>query len=141
MNNDLGIKIIAAIDLGRMRIYEAKGIKILKQVEELTLSVHKNHRHEKGSFHKTSSSSSAFEPHTSTKDLEHQEAARAVANYLEKLFNDNHDYKELLIAAEPKTMGHVRNQLNNNLKKLVTKELLKDFAHHDIHKIEHAFFA
>ncbi|MGI4775628.1 MAG: host attachment protein [Janthinobacterium lividum] len=140
MNNDLGVKVIAVVDLSRMRIYEAKGIKILKQVEELTLSAHKNHRHEKGSFHK-SSSSSAFEPHTSTKDLEHHNAAKAVADYLEKLFSTNHNYKELLIAAEPKTMGHIRGQLNNNLKKLVTKELLKDFAHHDMQTIEHAFFS
>lgn len=141
MNNDLGIKLIAVVDLSRLRLYEAKGIKIINTLEELALSVHKEHRHEKGSYHGSSSPNSAFEPHTATKDLEHQEAARIVVDHIDKIISHNADYKELFIAAEPKTLGQIRSHLTKRLKKIVGKEIHKDFAHNNIHDIEHAFFS
>lgn len=141
MNNGLGLKMIAVVDLSRLRLYEAKGLKITKKIEELPLSIHKEHRHEKGSYHKASTSSSAFEPHTSIKDIEHKSAAKAVVNHLENFLAHNSGYNELMIAAEPKTIGHIRAELTNPLKKILTKEIIKDLAHKEMHEIEQIFFS
>jgi protein required for attachment to host cells len=142
MTNNLGLKMIAVIDLNKLRLYEAKGVKILKKIEELPLALHKEHRHEKGSYHNSGSSQgSAFEPHTSSKDLEHHDTAKAVVAHLDKVLAQGSPYTELMISAEPKTLGHVRSQLTNHLKKLITKEIIKDFAHMDMHEIEQAFFS
>ena len=141
MNNGFGLKMIAVIDQSRLRLYEAKGLKITKKVEELSISAHKEPRHEKGSFHKASVPGSAFEPHTSISDIEHQATAKIAVGHLDKLLTHNNEYKELMIAAEPKTLGCIRSELTGHLKKILTKEIVKDLAHKEMREIEQIFFS
>lgn len=141
MHNDLGLKLVAVVDLNRLRLYEARGVKILKKLEQLSLALHKEHRHEQGSYRNFSGPSSAFEPHTSEKDLEHSKTAKIINQHLEKVVEQHNDYKEVVIAAEPKMLGHIRQHLSPNLKKLVTKEIAKDFVHQDMSAIEHSIFS
>ena len=141
MNSSFGLKMIAVLDQSRLRLYEAQGLKITKKIEELQISEHKEPRHEKGSFHKASVPGSAYESHTSLKDIEHHNVAKLAVTHIDKILTHNHDYKELLIAAEPKTLGHVRSELTNHLKKILTKEIVKDLAHKEMSEIEQIFFS
>lgn len=141
MENDLGLKLIAVADLNKLRLYEAQGIKILKQLELLPLSLHKEHNHEQGLFKKGFSPASAFEPHTSEKELEHDETAKIVTKHLEKVVARHNNYKELIITAESKLLGAIRKHLSNHLKQIITKELVKDLAHQDMKAIEHTVFS
>ena len=141
MNSNFGLKMIAVVDLSKLRLYEAQGLKITKKIDELAISAHKEPRHEKGSFYKGSTQGSAYEPHTSIKDVEHYNVAKVVVSHLDKLLTHNSDSKELMIAAEPKTLGHLRSELTSHLKKILTKELVKDLAHYDMREIEQAFFS
>ena len=145
MNNSFGLKMIAVVNQSRLRLYEAQGIKITRKIEELPFSEHKEPRHEKGNFQKNftqgSSQGSAYEPHTSIKDIEHHNVAKLAVSHIDKILAHNSDYKELMIAAEPKTLGHIRSELTNHLKKILTKEVVKDLAHQEMREIEQAFFS
>lgn len=45
MENDLGVKLIAVISSVEMILYEAKGIKIIKELEKLLIVFEKHHHH------------------------------------------------------------------------------------------------
>lgn len=140
MENDLGLKLIAVVDLSRLRVYEAQGLKILKKLEQCHLSLHKEHSHEQGSYRKGSGPSSSFEPHTSEKDIEHNETAKIVIAHLEQLLKSSNQYKGLIITAESKLLGAIRHHMTTPLKKILVKELAKDLAHHDMAAIEQVVF-
>lgn len=141
MGNNLGLKLIAVMDLNKLRLYEAQGLRINKKIEELPLAIHKEHRHQHGQYQTGAGSISSFEPHTSEKNLEHQETAKIITKHLDKVMSSNAEYKELMIAAEPKTLGFVRQYLSKNLQKLVTKEIVKDLVHKNMSEIEKVFFS
>lgn len=140
MTSNLGLKLIAVIDLNKLRLFEAQGIKINKKIEELPLSIHKEHRHEKGNYQRGSNPGSAYEAHTPGRELEYQETAKIISQHLEKVMVSP-EYKELMIAADSKTIGHLRQTLSPHVKKTVTKEVIKDLAHHDMAAIEEIFFS
>jgi len=138
------LKLIAVVDLNKLRLYEAQSIKITEQIEELPLAVHKAHRHQQGAYQSGGGSAptagSAFEPHTSGKDLELLETAKIVASHLDKKVVQDHKYKELIVIADPKLLGHLKQKFSKNLKKVITKEIPKDFAHHEAEDIERCVF-
>ncbi|AFE49281.1 host attachment protein [Rickettsia prowazekii] len=140
------LKLIAVIDSKHMMLYDALGIKITTNKPlKLTLDLeeHHHHREKRQSLYQNKSTpGSLFEPHTSLKDIEHKEAARSVIKHLEKVTTANQaKYKELIIIAEPKMLGCVRQELTSGLKKIVTKEIAKDLVQHNVDAVERAVFA
>lgn len=144
MKNGTQLKLVAVIDSLHMMLYDAQGIKITGKPEEISLMPEEHHHHREKSqshYQNKSNPGSLFEPHTSLKDIEHKEAARSVAKHLDKIMQIPHKYKELIIVAEPQMLGYVRQELNNNLKKMITKEVAKDLVHHKAEAIERAVFS
>lgn len=144
MKNKLLRKLIAVVNLNQLKLYEAQAIKITEQIEEMPLAIHKTHRHEQGSYqvgyHVSPNPGSAFEPHTSDKDIELLETAKIVAHHLDKKAMHDNKYQELIIIAEPKLLGHLKQQFSKNLKKIISKEIPKDFAHQKTEDIERCIF-
>lgn len=143
MRNDLGLKLIAITDSTKLMLYEAQEIKITQGPNELQLSLEKHLRPEKRQalYQKKSTPASLFQPKNSPEELEHQDAATKIANHLELTVREQPNYKELIIAAEPKMLGYIRQYLSNNLKKIITKEITKDLTNKNIAIIEQTVFA
>ena len=124
-----------------MTFYEAVELKITKKIAEIELPVDKHHRlgKEQSHYQKKSGPSSLFEPHTAPKELEHQEAARAIIKELEKLISHN-IYREVIIAAEARMLGFLRQEYTHAIKKLEMREVPKDLVHHNKPELEKALF-
>ena len=143
MPHDPRLKLIAVTDSTKLKLYKAQGLKILEMLEEFDIENDKHHRGEKheSSYHNATGPGSAFEPHTSAKEIEHTEAARVITHYIEKIMHDNTNYKELIVTAEPKMLGFLRHAYSKFLKDSVVKEIAKGLTHHDMQAIEHAVFS
>lgn len=76
---------------------------------------------------KSAGTGHAFELPTDPKKHEAENFAHLVANHLEAAHND-HKIEQLLIVAEPSFLGLLRNQLSENIKKLVCFELDRNIA-------------
>ena len=87
MENNLGIKLIAVISSVEMILYEAKGIKILKELEKLPIVFEKHHHHKQekteSHYQKKTTPGSLFEPRSAPKDIEYYEAAKKASVILE----------------------------------------------------------
>lgn len=142
MQNNLGLKLIAVLDINTLKLYEAKGLKITKKIDNHLIHSDVNHRPEshQGLTQKRSLQGSAFDPHTAPKDIEHQESARTASSLIEKEYNTKPDYKELIIVSDPKMLGYLRKTLGTKMKRAVTKEVNKDLVNHDIEAIEKTIF-
>lgn len=82
-----------------------------------------------GFFQKQSSPSGFFDPHTSFKDLEYEQSARALAQYIDKLVTEPGPkaYEEIVVIGSPKLVGHFRKQESKAAKpyiRTVVKNLL-----------------
>ena len=71
----------------------------------------------------------AFEQPTDPKKHEADNFAHSVAQYLEDAHNA-HKFEQLLIVSEPSFLGLLRNQLSDQVKKLVQFELDKNITTH-----------
>lgn len=142
MQNNLGSKFIIVSDINILKLFEAKGIKIVKQLESYHIHSDVDHREEKhDGYNKKKSTQGAFyDPHTQTKDIEYQESSRTATQHIENLLSNNSNYKEVIIIADAKMLGALRNHLSSNVSKLITKEINKDMVKHDIEDIEKAIF-
>jgi protein required for attachment to host cells len=136
------LKLIAIANGEHLHLYEAKGLKITNKLKECPLLIHGHHMEKnKGTFQKGSGPASAFEPQTTSKELDHHDAAKTLAHILEEELQNNHDFVGVAIAAEPRMLGFIRQNLSENLKKKVLKEVVKDLIHQGIPSIEKAFFS
>jgi len=144
MENNLGIKLIAVISSVEMILYEAKGIKILKELEKLPIVFEKHHHHKQekteSHYQKKTTPGSLFEPRSAPKDIEYYEAAKKASVILENKISNNLDYKRLIIVAEPKMLGYIRQSISNNLKKIIYKEITKNLVGQDIEDIQQSVF-
>jgi len=136
-------KLVAVMDSCHLVLYEAQGFKITEGPTKTPLSFPHHVSRERGhGFYDTAFGYgvSAGEPHHTPKEIDHQNSAKIICEYLDKLFAERPDYKELIISAEPKTLGYIREHLSKALKKKITKEIHKDLIHQNIETIEHAIF-
>ena len=76
----------------------------------------------------------AFEQPTDPKKHEADNFAHRIAQYLEEAHNTN-KFEQLLIIAEPSFLGLLRNQLSEQIKKLVSFELDKNITTHNVDDI------
>ncbi|NRB10640.1 MAG: host attachment protein [Rickettsiaceae bacterium] len=141
MKNNLGLKLIAVINVNTLKLYEAQGLKITKQIGDFNIAADTDHRQEKhqGFTKKKSVPGSFFDPHTQTKQIEQQESSKEASNQIASIYNKNNEYKELIIVSEPQMLGFIRKE--NKLKDMITREVKKDLVNHDLSSIEKAIFA
>jgi len=76
----------------------------------------------------------AFEQATDPKKHEADNFAHRIAQYLEEAHNEK-KFEQLLIIAEPSFLGLLRNQLTEQIKKLVCFELDKNITTHSLDDI------
>ena len=142
MQNKLGLKLVAVLDINTLKLFEAKGLKITKPISNHHIHSDVDHHPEshQGLTQKRSSQGSAYDPHTAPKDIEHQESARTASNLIEKEYHTKPDYKELIIVSDPRMLGFLRKSLDTKIKRAVSKEVNKDLVNHDIEAIERTIF-
>lgn len=78
----------------------------------------------------------AMEPDTDPKRVEKEKFAYRVAELLEQGLNDGR-YGELLLVAEPRMLGHLREALPKRVRERITKEIDRDLTglpHPDLEK-------
>lgn len=143
MPNSFGYKLVAVLDMNTLKLFKAEGLKITEEVGQFQLHSNEERiveRHE--SLRGSKSGLSAFhDPHTSKKDIDLSDSSRIAIDHISHLFASDSAYKELYVVASSKLLGHMRQMLSGNLKKLVTKEVNKDLINHSIKDIEKAIFA
>ena len=142
MKNNFGIKLVAVLDVNILRMFEAEGIKVTKKLHSHKIHSDINHAESKhdGYNQKKSTPSSFFDPHTQTKDIECQESSNAASGLIEALLSNHSEYKELILVADAKMLGYLRNKLSANVSKLISREIDKDLVKHDMKDIEKAIF-
>jgi protein required for attachment to host cells len=130
------LKLVVVFNSFNLELYEANHVEIIKALEKPNVHFVKHARGEKHHSH-----GGAFEPHMSHSEIEHQTASKEIAEYLEVILKDQHQYKELIVIGDPKTLGYFRQNIGHNSKKIMTKSIAKNLAHHDMKQIEHEVFS
>lgn len=140
MKDEFGLKLIVLAGMHKLKLYTAKGIKVIDQLDDIDLNIDKHHRGEKSQSHchQKGGANSLYEPHTSAKDIEHTEAARFISSQIDKILDNN--YREVIIAAEPGMLGFIKQHLSSHVKKLEHREVPKDLLSYDKTKLEQIIF-
>jgi protein required for attachment to host cells len=131
---------ILVADNSRARIFTAETPSSpLEEIEDLSHSEGRLHDREittdlPGKIKSAGAGGHTFEQPTDPKKHEAEVFAHSVANYLEDAHNAN-KFKQLLIIAEPSFLGLLRNQLPEQIKRLVSFELDKNITKHSAEDI------
>jgi protein required for attachment to host cells len=129
----LTTKLIVLVSLTKAILYEAKGLKIIPKARYMALKIYKHIGSEKkdGFFGKRSLQSGFFDPHTAPQDITYKEAAQQIAHKIE---TEAPKYNELIIIANPKLIGHIKQSLKQHTLKLC-RCIPKDIANY--HNVDH----
>ncbi|MFA6051437.1 MAG: host attachment protein [Methylobacter sp.] len=131
---------ILVADNSRARIFTAETPSSpLEEIDDLSHSEGRLHDREMttdlpGKIKSAGAGGHTFEQPTDPKKHEADVFAHSVANYLEDAHNAN-KFKQLLIIAEPSFLGLLRNQLPEQIKRLVSFELDKNLTKHSAEDI------
>jgi protein required for attachment to host cells len=136
-------KLIAVLDSNHLITYIAEGLKILEGPNNIELSFSHHARPEKdhGSYGRFGHNVSQSDPHTTPKEIDNQNAAKLICGYLDKLFRNTSDYNELILVADPRMLGTIRENLPKQLEEKVTIEIHKNLVKQGKSAVEHAVFS
>ncbi len=132
--------IILVADSSRARIFTAESpSSSLEEIEALAHSEGRLHDREitsdlPGKVKGEGRMGHAFEQATDPKKHEAENFAHCIAHYLEDAHNEG-KLEQLLMIAEPSFLGLLRNQLPEQIKKLVCFELDKNITTHSVEDI------
>jgi len=142
MNTNLGKKLIAIVDKQHVRLMEAEGIKITKQIENIDLDLvkHKTPSKHQGSYHKNSEMGGFYDPHTDHRELEGRDSAKNILQHIEHTLSEG-KYNSVILASSPKILGYLRQSMKATLKQKIVREIDKDLIHSDLASIEKKIFA
>ena len=142
MQSDRFLKLIVVADINNLKLFSARGLKILELLKDMTLESEVEHKKEKHDslYQKKSAPRSRFEPHTSVKGIKYQESSHKISEHVHHIISANKDFKSLIVIADPKMLGYIRQNLSSAIKKKVIKEINKDLINHSIDEIEYAVF-
>lgn len=142
MNINLGKKLVAIVDKGHVKFFEAEGIKITSKKADIKLDTekHKTPDKQQGSYHKNSEMGGFYDPHTDPKELEGRDSAKNIIHHIETIFKEG-KYSEVILASSPKMLGYLRQSMKGPIKDKITKQIDKDLVHSDIEAIEKKIFA
>lgn len=136
-------QLIAVLDSRNLILYDAEGATITSGPRDPGLTFPHHARPEKGHGSYNTSHGyniSASDPHTMPKEVDQHNAARLICEYLGRLMADPSEYEELILVAEPRMLGCVREHLSKNLANKITKEIHKDLVNEKKDFIENAVF-
>ncbi len=132
-------KLIVVADTKVAIFYKALGLKIKEQKSQIKAEdigiEHNPPSKREGFFHIGSSPSHFFDPHSEAKNINREEFAKKVVDQINSLYNQER-FDELIMVAEPKTLGELRSNLPHNLKSIVSKEVPKELVYVDKEEIE-----
>jgi len=126
---------ILVADNSRVRIFTADTpTSPLEEIEGIAHTEARLHDREitsdlPGKIKSSGAGGHTFEQPTDPKKHEAEVFAHSVAQHLEEAHNAN-KFRQLLIIAEPSFLGLLRNQLSEQIKKLVSFELDKNITKH-----------
>ncbi|GAB4163943.1 MAG: hypothetical protein Tsb006_3300 [Rickettsiaceae bacterium] len=145
MSNKLGPKLVAVMDINTLKLYQTQGLKVTKELGAFLIHSSLDHNHEKheGFYQKKSTPSSFYDPHSATKDIEYRESAKNAVNQINKVFFSQDGkalFPELYIIATAKMLGYFKQSLSSELKKSLSKEIVKDLVGHNVAEVEKALF-
>ena len=142
MQGDKNLKLIVVADINNLKLFTAQGLKIIGFLDNIIIASGVNHKNTKHDslYQKKSAPGSCFEPHTSDKGIKYQESSHKISEHVHRIISANKDFKSLIVIADPKMLGYIRQNLNKTLKKKVIKEINKDLINHSIDEIEYAVF-
>jgi protein required for attachment to host cells len=136
-------KLIVVADAYNAVLVEANGRKAKKVLSRYNIEdfdLLRSHKEHKENFtHNTSGASNYFEPHKENKVIEREKFIAKISKIVEEKMAE-FDFQELLIAAEPKTLGEFNERLSARTKSKVTRTLNKDLVKHDLAHIESEIF-
>lgn len=143
LQTNLGLKLIAVMDVNILKLFTAQGIKITGNIGSFDITSGNDHKREKfeGFNQKMSAPGSLFEPHTTQKDIDLKDSSRNASHHIEEVFAHHPECKEVIIVSDPKMLGHLRQTLSDKVKKVISKEINKDLTHHTTDSIEKVVFA
>lgn len=125
------LKLVFVADVHQVLEYKMLAKKVVSGPELLALSYPpaRDGNDKQGFFHKQSTPSGFFDPHTSFKDLEYEQSARALAQYIDHVVTQPGPkaYEEIVVIGSPKLMGHFRKQESKAAKpylRTITKNMI-----------------
>lgn len=141
----MGKKLILVTDSKVAKLYNASGFKIKDLIATYNadeLGIHHKKQSIKTGFHKgnSSHSSHSFSPHSEPKSLDRKQFCKEIVLLLQQIVEKDL-FSELIIIAEPKSLGEIRNNLNGKLKDIKNREIAKDLVHSKNSEIEQIAFS
>ncbi len=136
-------RLIIAANHRQARFIESHGL----NVKNLVLDIHNEHegavelvRHS-SSYARESGPHSSLDHHTPLKTIEKEDFAHKIAHSLKATLNNDKHYEEVILLAEPKMLGLLREELKKSQPHLsIYKEISLDPAHMDLKTIEEKVF-
>ena len=135
-------KIILVTDSKIAKFYKVIGLKIKELIATYTAEEF-NIPHKKQSlrtgFQKGHASGGAhfFDPHSEAKNLDRKQFCKKIVELLSKELSRD-TFSELIVIAEPKSLGDLRYYLNGKFKHIEQREISKDLTHAKENEIETA---
>ena len=131
---------ILVADSGRARIFEMHNHAAITEVQDLTNSLGRMQDRElktdkEGRFFERPAQGNTAEPDVSPEKHE----ALLFAGKINKFLSDSHNHKrfsKLQLIAQPEFLGLLRKKLDNQVRKLVVKELPKDLTKASVKDIQ-----
>lgn len=127
------LKLVFVADVQQVLEYKMLARKVVTGPEVLALTYPpaRDGNAKQGFFRKQSSPSGFFDPHTSFKDLEYEQGARALAQYINKLATEPGPkaYEEIVVIGSPKLMGYFRKQESKAAKPYI-RTIVKNLLDH-----------
>jgi protein required for attachment to host cells len=135
-------RLIAVAGITKLALYIATGKKITTALPVIEIERDGSHRPQKheSHFRQKSNPASLYEPHTSPDEIEHIESARDISDEILKHLGGNH-FVEIILIAEPRMLGFLRQHLAAPIKKLISREINKDYLRLTKEELEKAVFA
>lgn len=88
-----------------------------------------------GHYQSSHSAHGQFMPHSDMHTLEHEHFAAEIGKFLEHA-HSQHLFESLIVCAEPRFLGELRNAFSEGLKRLLHKEVHKDYVPLDAQKLK-----
>lgn len=137
-----GLKLVFVAAVQKVLEYKMLAKKVVSGPEILALSYppERDGNAKQGFFRQRSSPSGFFDPHTSFKDLEYEQSAHALAQYIDKLVTEPHPkaYEKIVVVGSPKLMGHFRKQISKAAKPYIHTVVKNLLDHRSLTHIKEA---
>lgn len=132
-------KAIVLTDSKYCRIYKAIGLNIVKLLDSIeynsVVSAHKRQDLRTGFYQKSSTPSHFFDPPSDSESLDREAFCKEVIRIL-VLLDNKHKFTSIILIADPRFLGVIRQHLSKTISSKVIKEINKDLTHLSLKSLE-----